>query len=134
MRISNSVAFLRRVLFADAALSFIMALLLIFGATVIESITALPKPLLYGAGWVLVPWVSLVVFAATRKPLRAPWVWAIVALNAAWVIDSIALLFMPAITANALGVGFVIAQALVVGVLAALQSAGLPAVRRTAQA
>jgi hypothetical protein len=134
MRIVNPAAFLRRVLFADAALSSVMALLLIFGASAIASITALPVMLLSGAGWALVPWVALVMFSATREPMRRGLVWAIVALNAVWATESVALLFMESIHANALGTVFVLAQALVVAVLAVLQAGSLRALRQASPA
>jgi hypothetical protein len=134
MKIVNAAGFLRRVLLADAALSSGMALLLIAAAGAIASITALPAGLLAGAGWALVPWVALVMFAATRDPLRALLVWAIVALNAVWAIESVALLSADSIEANVFGVFFVLSQAIVVAVLAALQAAGLRAMRRSAEA
>lgn len=134
MKTINATTFLRRVLFADAVLSSVMALLLILGAAAIATITALPESLLRGVGWVLVPWVALVVFAATREPLRASLVWVVAALNAVWVIDSIALLVMNWVAPNAQGIAFVVTQALVVGALAALQAAGALAMRRPAQA
>jgi hypothetical protein len=129
MKIVDAATFLRRVLFVDAALSSAMALLLIFGAGAIASITALPELLLQGAGWILVPWVALVMFTATREPLRAGLVWAVIALNAVWAVESVALLFVDSIDANALGVAFVLAQALAVAVLAALQTMGLRGIR-----
>jgi hypothetical protein len=129
MKIVDAATFLRRVLFVDAALSSAMALLLIFGASAIASITALPELLLQGAGWILVPWVALVMFTATREPLRAGLVWAVIALNAVWAVESVALLFVDSIDANALGVAFVLAQALAVAVLAALQTMGLRGIR-----
>jgi hypothetical protein len=134
MKVVNAVGFLRRVLLADAVLSSGMALLLIAAASAIASITALPAGLLAGAGWALVPWVALVMFAATRDPLRALLVWAIVALNAVWAIESVALLFADSIEATVFGVFFVLSQAIVVAVLAALQAAGLRAMRRSAEA
>ena len=132
MTIANSVSFLRRVLFADAALSTVMALLLIFSASTIASITALPEILLSGAGWALVPWVVVVVFAAPREHVRPALIWTIVALNSVWAIESVALLFMESIEANALGIAFVLAQALVVALLAILQASGLRAHRQAA--
>lgn len=131
MRIRNAASFLRRVLFADAALSSVMALLLIFGASAIASLTALPEMLLAASGWVLVPWVALVMFAATREPLRRPLIWIVVALNAVWAVDSIALLFTDSVQPNSLGVAFVMTQALVVAILATLQATGLRAMRQT---
>jgi hypothetical protein len=129
MSIANPVAFLRRVLIADVVLSALMALLLITAASVVASLTALPDTLLQGTGWVLVPWVALLLFVVTRKPLRAGWVWLVAALNALWVLESVVLLFLDSINANALGILFVLGQAAIVAVFAALQTTGARVVR-----
>ena len=134
MNIGSASIFLRRVLWADAAVSLAMALLLIFGASAIASLTALPEFLLSGAGWALMPWVALVAFTATRDPIRTGLAWLVVALNVVWVVESGFLLTMDSITTNALGVAFVLVQAFGVFVLAALQATGLLALRRQAAA
>ena len=134
MNIGSASIFLRRVLWADATVSLAMALLLIFGASAIAPLTALPENLLSGAGWALMPWVALVAFTATRDPLRTGLAWLVVALNVVWVVESGFLLAMDSIKTNALGVAFVLAQAFGVLVLAALQATGLLALRRQAAA
>jgi hypothetical protein len=134
MNIGSASVLLRRVLWADAAVSLAMALLLVFGASAIASLTALPEILLSGAGWALMPWVALVAFTATRNPLRTGLAWLVVALNVVWVVESGLLLAMDSIKANAMGVAFVLAQASGVLVLAALQATGLLALRRQAAA
>ena len=134
MNIGSASIFLRRVLWADAAVSLAMALLLIFGASAIASLTALPEILLSGAGWALIPWIAFVAFTATGNPLRTWLAWLVVALNVVWVVESGFLLAMDSIETNALGVAFVLAQAAGVLVLAALQATGLLALRRQAAA
>ena len=134
MRIGNAPLFLRRVLWADAALSLAMALLMIFGAAAIASMSALPETLLSGAGWVLMPWVALVAWTATREPIRTGLVRLVIVLNVIWVVESIFLLFLDSIEANAFGVAFVLTQALGVLALAALQTSGLRALRPRALA
>ena len=134
MNIGSASIFLRRVLWADAAVSLAMALLLIFGATAIASLTALPEFLLSGAGWALMPWLALVAFTATRNPLRTWLAWLVVVLNVVWVVESGFLLALDSIDTNAMGVAFVLAQAVGVLVLAALQATGLLALRRQAAA
>ena len=111
MNIGSASIFLRRVLWADAAVSLAMALLLIFGASAIASLTALPEILLSGAGWALIPWIAFVAFTATGNPLRTWLAWLVVALNVVWVVESGFLLAMDSIETNALGVAFVLAQA-----------------------
>ena len=134
MNIGNASIFLRHVLWADAAVSLAMALVLIFGASAIASPTALPEFLLSGAGWALIPWVALVAFTATRNPLRTWLAWLVVALNVVWVVESGYLLAADSIETNVIGVAFVLAQAMGVLVLAALQATGLLALRRQAPA
>ncbi len=134
MNIGSASIFLRRVLWADAAVSLAMALLLIIGASTIASLTALPEILLSGAGWALMPWVALVAFTATGNPLRTWLAWLVVVLNVVWVVESGFLLAMDSIKTNALGVAFVLGQAFGVLVLAALQATGLFALRRLATA
>ena len=134
MNIGNAPLFLRRVLWADAAISLAMGLLLIFGAAAIASITALPETLLFGAGWALMPWVAFVAWTAMREPIRTGFVKLVVVLNVVWVGESIFLLFMESIEANSFGVAFVLTQAFGVFALAALQAIGLRALPRRALA
>ena len=56
---------------------------------------------------------------------RAPAVWAIIAYNALWSIDSIVLLVSGYVSPTALGYAFVIFQAAVVAGFAGLQDVGL---------
>lgn len=52
-------------------------------------------------------------------------VWAVIAINAVWAIDSIALLFTGWVSPNLLGQAFVVVQAVSVAVIAELQYLGL---------
>jgi hypothetical protein len=58
-------------------------------------------------------------------------VWAIIALNAVWVVDSLLIFVTGWLAPTGLGVAFIIAQAIFVGVLAELEYFGL---RRAATA
>jgi hypothetical protein len=49
----------------------------------------------------------------------------VIALNAIWVVESIALFWMESIDPNLFGYAFVIAQAIVVGIFAELEYLGL---------
>ena len=55
--------------------------------------------------------------------------WAVIAINALWVVDSVALLFWPGIDATALGAAFVLAQAGAVVGFAVLQWIGVRRLR-----
>ncbi|MBN8938053.1 MAG: hypothetical protein J0H01_01120 [Rhizobiales bacterium] len=116
---------LRRVLAVDAVSSGAMGLLLIAGAGLLEPLLAIPKLHLMVAGAILVPFALGVGFVAARAELSRKAVWAIVAINALWVIESFALMFAGAISPNLLGMAFVAAQAVFVAVMAELQVMGL---------
>jgi hypothetical protein len=116
--------FLRRVLWADVIASGATGLLMVAGAGVLESLLGLPSALTREAGLILVPYAALVAVVAARTQISRAAVWTIILTNAAWTIGSIGLL-VGGLAPNALGYAFVIAQALVVAVLAELQYAGV---------
>lgn len=121
MQFNRSTQFLRRVLAADAICAGGMALMLLVLSAPIASLAMLPQELLREAAIVLIPFVAFVGWLATReKPARAA-VWAVIALNAIWVIQSALLLLTGWIQPNALGYAFVVAQAVVVGTFAELE-------------
>lgn len=116
---------LRFALIADAAASGAMALMLAFGADPLAPWLGLPEALLRNAGLFLLPYAALVGFIASSAVINKALVWAVIVVNAVWVIDSIALLVGGWISPNWLGMLFVAAQAVAVGVFAELQFVGL---------
>jgi hypothetical protein len=123
-RASDAETFLRRVLAFDAVTSGAMGLLLIVGAGTLGPLLNLPVPLLRGVGLSFIPFVALVAYAATRKPASRALGLTIAALNAVWVVLSFGLLLSGHVAPNALGMVFVAAQAVFVGILAELQVVG----------
>lgn len=123
--------FLHRILLADAATSGAMGLLLTVAAGPLSTWLGLPAVFLRGAGLVLLPFAAAVVFVATRARMPRPLVWAVVAMNALWVLQSAILLASGTVEPSLLGFVFVIAQALVVAAFAELEVVGL---RRAAPA
>ncbi len=121
---SNST-FLRRVLIADAAASAATGLLMLVGAVPLEQWLALPAGLLRAAGASLLPFAAIVAWLALRDTISRAGVWAVIALNAIWVVDSVALLFTDWVQPAMLGYAFVLAQAGAVAVLAELEYLGL---------
>jgi len=117
--------FLQRVLFADAATCVATGLLLLFGAGVLEPWLGLPPTLMRYAGASLLPIAAFMVFVATRHVTPRILVWAVIAGNAAWTFDSIALLFTGWVAPTALGIAFVVAQAVIVALFAGLEYVGL---------
>lgn len=121
----GSWSFLRRVLLIDAVSSGAMGVGLLVLGGVLETLLALPSSLLTETGVVLLPFAAFLAYLATRdRPWRTG-VWIVIAINALWAVDSIALLFTGWIAPNPLGVAFVVAQAAVVATLAELEYVGI---------
>ncbi|MGH8806595.1 MAG: hypothetical protein ACREX0_01795, partial [Noviherbaspirillum sp.] len=102
-----------------------LGLLLVFAAGALEPLFGLPAPLLREAGIVLLPLAAFIAHLAMREQLSRRWVWAVIIVNALWVIDSIVLLLSGWVTPTTFGQAFVIAQAVAVGVFAELEYFGL---------
>lgn len=117
----NVSPFLRNVLYADAVMSGGAGLLMIIGAPTLGPLLELPVDLLRWAGVLLVPFVAMLILVARRLSAPRLALLDIVALNAAWVIASFGVLLSGAVSPNAIGFALVIAQAIAVAVLAALQ-------------
>lgn len=117
--------FLRRVLLLDAASSGAMGLLLLTSSGLLAGVLNLPAELLQEAGIVLVPFAMLLGFVSTRSRLSRVVVWALIAVNAIWAIDSIVLLFTGWVQPNVLGHMFVAGQAAFVAVMAELEFIGM---------
>jgi hypothetical protein len=129
--LGTTSAFLRYVLFADALVSGATGALMAGAAGVLEPSLQVPAPLLRIAGLALLPYAAFVAVLARRDGLPAGAVWAVVACNAIWAVDCVALLFTGWIDPTLLGVAFILMQALVVAAFAELQVIGL---RRHARA
>lgn len=111
--------FLSRVLLADALVSGAAGLAMILGAPLLAPLLNLPSALLLTAGFSLMPWaISLIALARGASVSRVA-LMCVIAVNAAWVAGSIAVLFV--FQPSAFGYAFVIAQAVAVGVFAERQ-------------
>lgn len=121
----DPVRFLRAVLAADAVSAGAMGLLLLVAPTALLDLLGLPGWLTRSAGLALLPFSAFVGWTASRAlPPRAA-VWLIVALNAAWAIESVVTVAGGFVTATPLGVAFVLVQAALVAAFAALQVAAV---------
>jgi hypothetical protein len=118
-------AFLRNAILLDAIASGATSLLLVAGAGLLDGLLGLPVALLREAGLVLIPYVAFVAWVATRETVAIVAVWAIIAANAAWAVASFGLLLSGWVAPTALGIAFVIAQALAVALFGELQYMGL---------
>ena len=121
----SDTTFLRRVLIADAVASAATGLLMLIAANPLEQWLALPAGLLRTAGASLLPFAAIVAWLGLRATISRAGVWAVIALNAIWVVDSVALLFTSWVQPALLGYVFVLAQAAAVAVLAELEYVGL---------
>lgn len=121
----NPSLFLRRALQADAIFSGASALMLVFGAGLFAPLTNLPETFLRNTGLVLVIYAALVGYLGTRSMMSKAAVWAVIAVNVIWAIDSFILLASGWVSPNLLGQALIVMQAAAVGVFAELQFIGL---------
>lgn len=118
---------LRRLLLVDAAVSGATGLLMVSGAALLHAWLDVPVLLIRYAGLALIPFALLVVFFARSPRLSATKAWTVIAMNGAWVVASVLLLVSGWIDPNAVGVTFVLGQALAVAGLAEFQYSALRA-------
>ncbi|MCE4069116.1 MULTISPECIES: hypothetical protein [Pseudomonas] len=116
---------LRLTLKADALAGGAMGLLMALAAQPLGQLLGLPFVLLLAAGIVLLPLALVLYWMSNQPALSRTGVWAVIALNALWVVESAALLVTGYVQPTALGYAFVIGQALVVLLFAELEFFGL---------
>jgi hypothetical protein len=117
--------FVRRILVADAAISGATGVLMVAGSGFLEGLLGVSSGLLRYAGVSLLPFAFAVAWLARRNDLSRAGVWAVIAANALWALDSVVLLFTGWIAPTMLGYTFIVFQAAVVAGLAELQYVGL---------
>jgi hypothetical protein len=108
---------LKQLLGFDALTCLAFGVLLLAASTPLAALLGLPVALLFYAGVVLLPCAALMFLA--MRTLSRPLVMIVVCGNFAWAIASIGVVF--AVEATALGVVFVLGQALLVAVLGVLE-------------
>jgi quinol-cytochrome oxidoreductase complex cytochrome b subunit len=117
--------FLRYALIGDAVASGATGLLMAAGAGFLTGLLNLPEELLRYAGMFLLPYALIVAYVGTRPEVSKAAVWAIIAINALWAVESIGLLVGSWVAPTMLGYAFVIFQAVVVLAFAEAQYMGL---------
>ncbi len=127
MKAIHPAPILRFTLIADAVVSGAVALLQSLAPQFLAGLLALPDALLLGSGVFLLFYTVLLVALARSKTVWTALIALIVAGNLGWAVGCIALLAAGWAAPNALGVGFVLLQALTVLVFAGLEFAGLKA-------
>jgi hypothetical protein len=116
---------LRLALAADAAASGAMGVLLAAAADPLAAWFGLPLALLREVGLLLIPYAGLLAYLASKQTTPRLPAQLIVGGNVLWVIGSAALLISGLVAPTMLGTAFVVAQALIVAILAELQLLGL---------
>ena len=124
-RFTTPSSLLRKALLADALLSGITGLALALAAAPLAAPFGLAVGLLRWSGLILIPFAAFVARLGTRERIQRPLVFAVVACNGLWALDSVLLLVTGWIEPTVLGEVFVLGQALVVAVLAELEFLGL---------
>jgi hypothetical protein len=117
--------FLRMVLLADAVATAATGVLMVAASTPLEGWLQIPAPLLFFAGAALLPYAAFVLYLASQERVARGAVWAVIACNALWAVDSVILLTTGWISPSTLGYAFVLGQAAVVAVFCELQFTGL---------
>ncbi|MBG0842544.1 hypothetical protein [Ectopseudomonas toyotomiensis] len=125
MNVLQPTPMLRNALLLDGLLSGVTGLLLVLAAGWLGAFLELPRMLLLVAGSALLPFAALLVWLSNRAEISRQAIWAVIAVNALWVIDSLLVLVIGWVSPNLFGYAFVIAQALAVALLAELQWFGL---------
>lgn len=115
---------LNKILALDALTCALMGIALIFLATALSGLLALPQDLLFHAGWLLLPIALFMALLARQSRPSAAGTWLVILGNLAWVVASLTVLLIA--DPNALGVGFVVIQAIVVAGLAWAEFGALP--------
>lgn len=121
---------LRTLLAVDAATCALMGSALLAAPQALGGVLGLPPAFVGWAGVLLFPCALLMLVAALPRSTPPALAWLVVIGNAAWVLASLAVATI-VFTPTALGVAFVLAQALAVALIAALEYRALP--RRAAR-
>jgi hypothetical protein len=125
MPVLSFLSSLRALLFADAMTCAAMGALLVSGSGLVAGLTDIPAPLLFYAGLSLLPVAAFMALVALQVPVSGPLAWLVIGGNVLWVAASLLLLVSGWIAPNALGLAFVIAQAVAVAALALLELGAL---------
>jgi hypothetical protein len=123
--ILSSPHFLRNVLRVDALSCIACGALQVAFPAAMARLLNLPEALMAYTGEFLLVYAAVVSFVSTRKPLPRPIVWVLVAGNLGWALACVLLLLSGLVSPSALGVAYVLVQAVTVAVLAELQYFGL---------
>ncbi len=113
--------FLRNALLLDAVVSVVVGLPMAAAAHPLAAATGLPVPLLFWAGIICLPYAGLLALFSHQASINSGVVLTVVIGNAVWMLACLALAFAGWVLPTALGIAFLIAQAVFVALFAELQ-------------
>lgn len=123
--------FLRTVIALDAAVCGVGGAALALDAGLLEGPLGLSPALMQPVGGFLLVYAGLLAWLATRPALPRAGVWALVAFNLLWTVESVALVALGFAQPTPLGLAVVIGQAVGAAVVADLQWIALRRAART---
>lgn len=126
--------FLRTVIGLDAAACGLMGAAFTFESGLLSGLLGLSPAFMQPVGLFLLVYAAGLVFLASRSALSRGAVWALLAFNAAWAVESFAIMALGWVQPTMIGVGFIAAQAVAALVVADLQYIVLRRARREALA
>ncbi|MEJ7804492.1 MAG: hypothetical protein WKG03_01025 [Telluria sp.] len=127
MKTIAPVRLLKLALYADAAASAALAGGQLLFAALLADHLSLPALLLTESGVFLVAYVVMLLCLAGMARVWAAAIQFVVIGNALWALGCLALAFTPLVSPSALGIAFLMLQAIAVLVFAGMQRAGLRA-------
>jgi hypothetical protein len=132
MNLTTSPRFLPAVLWADAASCLASGALQLALAPQLAELLGLPQALLVATGWVLIAVAAFAAWLARGRPASRTGVYLLVAGNIGWVLGCLELAIGSG--ATALGIAWLLFQAIAVLALAVLEWAGVRRAPRAAWA
>ncbi|MEV4893711.1 hypothetical protein AB0K48_30435 [Nonomuraea sp. NPDC055795] len=127
---ADRTRFLRVVLVADALVTGANGLAYLVAAPLLSDFLGPGSGMLRALGAFLLAYGAAVAVLGTRREISLTGTKAVVAVNIAWTLASVAAVAFGLVEFTTIGAVWAIAQALVVGVLAELQIMGLRKARR----
>ncbi|MET8863162.1 hypothetical protein ABZW11_09435 [Nonomuraea sp. NPDC004580] len=122
---TDRTKFLRLTLAADAAVTGVNGLAYLAFAGPVAALLGPDAAALRGIGAFLLAYGAAVAVLATRRDISRTGTRAVIALNVAWTLGSVAAVVTGALGFTTIGAVWAVAQALVVAVFAELQLTGL---------
>ena len=121
----NDQSVLRRAVQLDAVVSGAFGLVLLVAGPFLVEVLGAPLTVLWPVAVVCLGYAAALWLVQSRPRISTGAAWSIVALNLVWAAASVVLVVLGWLPLTALGVGFVILQAVVVAALADAQFVGL---------